>query len=668
MTRILRNHLVSVVVSMTIMTALNARSVAQMFLGPDIYPSGGSGPKSVVVADLNGDGTPDIAVANNDSNNVAVLMGAGDGSFEPAVIYDSGGPPMSVAAGDVNGDGKPDLVLQDGDYNGPATIVVLLNNGDGTFQSGVIYDAGGHGHYPGNNALAFADVNGDGKIDLLEANDDDNYWSMVSVLLGNGDGTFRPAVNSPSCARTARALAVGDLNADGKPDVVLAAVSAMCSFLGNGDGTFQLSESYKSQDMWTSMVYADVDGDGLPDLILADQERIGTLIGGVGIMLANGDGTFGELSFYEGITTLDVAVGDVNDDSIVDLVASGYDLGKREGATTVLGQTYYWGSNTRAREALADLNGDGKLDLVVLVDPGDTLYVLMNNTGYHSPTSTTLTSSEYPALRGNQVIYTAKITSESGGIVTRTVTFQDKLKKTQVKVHDNQATYSTIYNHVGVRTISATYSGDSNNYGSSASMTEYVGPAGTKTLLATAGSPVMVGQAVTFTATITPVNPAFGMVPDGELVAFYDGTTLLGSVGLVGGTAAYTTSSLSAKTHSIKARYAGDTLFKTSGGSVSQVVLRYSTTTALISSPNPSNYGQLVTFTAMVKGSGPHALTGNVRFLDGGFAIGHATLDGGVATLNYSKLLVGKHPITAMYSGDAHHDNSTSPVRNQVVR
>jgi hypothetical protein len=150
-------------------------------------------------------------------------------------------------------------------------------------------------------------------------------------------------------------------------------------------------------------------------------------------------------------------------------------------------------------------------------------------------------------------------------------------------------------------------------------------------------------------------------------VTFYDGTSALGSVTLAGGTAAYTTSSLSAKEHIIKAAYAGDKKFRPSGGTVTQIVNKYTTTTTLTSRPNPSNHGQVVTFTATVTSAGPTP-TGKVTFKDGTTVIGSATLSGSVAKLTDSTLAVGGHPITAQYLGDAASSKSTSAVLNQVVQ
>jgi hypothetical protein len=169
---------------------------------------------------------------------------------------------------------------------------------------------------------------------------------------------------------------------------------------------------------------------------------------------------------------------------------------------------------------------------------------------------------------------------------------------------------------------------------------------------------------VTFTAV---VSPYVGTVQDGETVTFYDGLTPIGTGTTVNNVATFTTSALMVKTHFMKAVYPGDAVFAPSSGKVKQIVIKYPTTTTLSSSLNPSQFGQKVTFTVQVTGSGP-PLTGHVRLLDGTLGIGSATLSGGVAKFIKSTLAVGTHPITAQYVGDAYSAKSTSLVVNQVVQ
>jgi hypothetical protein len=149
------------------------------FLAPLAFDSGPN-PYSVAVGDFNGDGIPDLALANAESNTVSVLLGNGDGTFLPAQSYPAGSSPTSVAVGDFNGDGIQDLAVAN--YDG---VSVLLGKGDGTFLPAV-------GYYAGLDPLSVAvgDFNGDGTPDLAVA----NYFSnSVRVLLGNGDGSFRDA-------------------------------------------------------------------------------------------------------------------------------------------------------------------------------------------------------------------------------------------------------------------------------------------------------------------------------------------------------------------------------------------------------------------------------------------------------------------------------------------
>jgi hypothetical protein len=167
-----------------------------IFLPAVTYGSGGVSPTSIAVADLNGDGKQDLVVANECAVGVGVLLGNGDGTFQAPVSYNSGGQPAtSVAVADVNGDQIPDLVVAncgpigtDGCQTTTAVVGVLLGNGDGTFQPVAVYQTGWSGAY----SVAVADVNGDSKPDLVVANigGASGPDGMVSVLLGNGDGTF----------------------------------------------------------------------------------------------------------------------------------------------------------------------------------------------------------------------------------------------------------------------------------------------------------------------------------------------------------------------------------------------------------------------------------------------------------------------------------------------
>ena len=160
-------------------------------------------------------------------------MGNGDGTFQPAVGYAAGGGANSAAVADFNGDGKPDLAVANPNFTGTATtstVTVLLGNGDGGFHEPPGYPPQDVG------ALALADFNGDGKLDVAVGVDTD----AIAVLLGNGNGTFQPPVTT-NIPVSPGYIAVGDFNGDGKPDLAVTAAfgSSVAILLSNGNGAFQ---------------------------------------------------------------------------------------------------------------------------------------------------------------------------------------------------------------------------------------------------------------------------------------------------------------------------------------------------------------------------------------------------------------------------------------------
>ena len=668
---------------------------APLFVPAVTYDSGGISALSVAVSDVNGDGFPDIAVANNcadetcSEGSVGVLLSNGDGTFLPVVTYGSGGQSAeTVAIADLNGDGKPDLVVTNCGLpqrcppdGGSGSIGVLLGNGDGTFRTAVTYLSGGTDAM----SIAIADVNKDGKPDLLVTNFES---ATVGVLLGNGDGTFQPVVLYPAGGVDPFSIAVSDVNGDGKLDLVVAEVGVInglggyvaAVLLGNGDGTFQPAVLYFSGGCGAlAVAVADVSGDGKPDIMIGnDSQNCEGTDGLVSVLLGNGDGSFQPATTYDtgGPVAFSVGVGDINGDGHPDLAVAdflsggvGVLLGNGDGTFQPV-STFSLGPNGARSVAVVDLNGDHRPDVVAttcctsVANHGE-VGVLLNNTGPHSPTTTELTSNLNPVPPKKVVTYTATVIPHSGQ-AAGTVTFQDGGSTiATVTLVGDKAAYSTSYKSIGVHLITATYSGDLHNASSTSStLTEDV-QGTSKTVVASSGSPSLVGQSVTFTATVTS---NFGNIPDGEIVTFYDGATKIGTGATGNGVAMFATTSLSAKTHSIKAKYIGDAIFKPSSGTVKQVVEKFATTTTLTSTLNPSEFGQAVTFTAQVTSSAPSTPIGKVKFLDGTLQIGSATLTDGVAKLTKSNLAVGTHPITAQYLGDPFSDKSTSPVVNQVVQ
>lgn len=282
----------------------------------------GVGPVSVVVGDFNGDGELDLAIANDFDNTVSVLLGNGNGTFRPHVDYATGTGPSFVALGDFNRDGKIDMAVANVASN---TVSILLGNGDGTFRTNADYATG-----TGPQGVGVGDFNGDGKLDL--AVNDNNCPNgppacgsgMVSILLGNGDGTFQTHLEYPT-GPTPDSVAVGDFNGDGHLDLVTAngdfgTNNTVSVLLGNGDGTFQPSVDYATGTAPSFVALGDFNGDGKIDMAVAN-----AVSNTVSILLGNGDGTFQpNIDFPGGLGANGVAAGDFNGDGMLDLAIADF--------------------------------------------------------------------------------------------------------------------------------------------------------------------------------------------------------------------------------------------------------------------------------------------------------------------------------------------------------
>ena len=281
--------------------------------------------------------------------------------------------------------------------------------------------------------------------------------------------------------------------------------------------------------------------------------------------------------------------------------------------------------------------------------------------------STSVVSSNSSSNRGVAVTFTATVTSSAASIPTGTVTFQDGVATLGTgTLSGGTATFTTSGLGTGAHSITAIYGGDANFTGSTSPiLTETIGKAVSSIAVGSSNNPSIIGTAVTFTAAVT--SPVTGTLTG--TVTFQDGATALGMGTLSGGTATFTTSGLTAGTHSITAVYSGDANF--AGGTspaLMQTVNKVGDSTSVASSNNPSIFGSAVTFTATVKpATGSGTPTGTVTFNDGATVLGAGTLSGATATFTTSGLTGGTHSITAIYGGDANFANSTSPGLTQTV-
>ena len=282
------------------------------FTNAAAIPSGGT-PEGIAAGDFNGDGKLDLAIANTSGNAIGIYAGGGNGTFA-FVRTISVSAPLGISTADLNADGKLDLVIVDGSYGGTTgqTVSVSLGNGDGSFHPAVVYSTGSSPY-----AAVIGDFNGDGKPDLAVVNGDPN---TVSILLGRGDGTFASAVNYAT-GWYPDAIAVGDFNADGKLDLAIANdySNDVSILFGHGDGTFAPANSFFAGSGPASIAVADFNQDGQADLAVANRFDK-TLV----LLLGNGDGSFqAPLPYLAGVGTLQaVLAADFDRDGKLDLIAA----------------------------------------------------------------------------------------------------------------------------------------------------------------------------------------------------------------------------------------------------------------------------------------------------------------------------------------------------------
>jgi hypothetical protein len=344
----------------------------------------GQEPQVVVTADFNNDGILDLATADFSSNDISILLGNGNGTFQQAQYFATEYGASALAVGDFNHDGNLDIAVTEYGFNTPGVLQIFLGEGNGSFQLGATYQIGSQPY-----GITAADFNKDGNIDLATAN---NGVNEVSVLFGNGDGTFQPPITY-AAPEPERVLGV-DLNGDGYPDLAILAYcgndpqncpnGAVQVMLNNGNGTFGNSNYYPVGVGPDGIAAADFRHDGKIDLAVANNnfEAPST----VSVLLGNGNGTFQtavnypvgagpagiSIADFTGNGKQDIAVADVGDGEVSLLLGNGN--GTFQPAVTLSGPS----GTAPISVAAGDFRGGAAIDLAVALSYANSVVVLLN--------------------------------------------------------------------------------------------------------------------------------------------------------------------------------------------------------------------------------------------------------------------------------------------------
>ncbi len=637
-------------------------------------------PRGVVAGDFNGDGWVDVAVVGS-TGKVYVLLNDRKGSLRAATAYSLSGRAFELVAADVNGDGKIDLCMAMSDTS---RVAILLGKGDGTFASAGDYETTVASPY----GIAVADVDHDGKADLVITSP---ATGKIVVARGNGDGTFNSPTVYAAGVSTLMAsapvdMALADVNGDGYPDIVYANAesSTVGVLLNDGDGEFYGPAEFHAESGAVAVTIADLNQDGWLDVVAAGSYagRVAVLYNATGAAglpaarfstggLAFGHQQVGVTSGRQTLTLANTGGSTLHIGSIDVAGADGSDFLEHNNCGTKLPaggsckiNVNFTPSALGPRSASvvvtddavgsphsAPLSGTGGT-AIGRVTPGTVAFggQVVNSTS--SPKTVTLLNNGTIAMNISSVATTGDFAIQTNGCGS----------ELDPGVSCNVAVVFTP-TQLGTRTGTLTFVDDASNSPQTANLNGTGQTNTTSTKLTANPNPVVVGHVLTLTAHVTPT---FKGTPTGT-VTFYDGATVLGTATLVSGVAQFTTSSMTAGSHSLTAVYGGDAVFQGSTSAVvTEQVNQEIATVNVMTSATPVYILQNIIFTATVSADGGVVATGTMTFQQGTTSLGTMPLVNGQASITESFSVAGTYRVTASYSGDQNYKANSSFVNEEV--
>ena len=672
-----------------------------VFAPAPVSPNVGSGPAAISTADLNADGFLDLVVANSSGNSVSVLLGDGTGAFSAVVPqgqpdFSTGAAPQAVVLGDFNQDGRLDIVTSNasGSYSylrqaAVAQLSLTTSNATPyyglflTFTANVIPP---FGQTTPTGTITFFD--GSTPIGTVSLSGYQGYFEYPGLNAGShqvtavysGDSNFLSVTSNAVSETVTEAQTTTSLSSNVntvsyvQPFTLTATIQPQNT--GTATGTVTFFDTTSSTSLGSASVV-----NNLAQLTLSK------LTPGAHVIVASYQG---DLNFT-GSNSPTYTENIIQAPTTISAAASPNPI--TLGQSTTLTATIQPGAGNTATGAVTFLDNMAPLGFASVSNNSAQFTVSTLTVGTHAITAQYTGDSNFsgststpipetvnpgaatvyltpglnPSVYGQATTFTASVQGASSPVATGTITFRDGAVILGLSPLSNgTAQFALPILAVGPHAISATYSGDANyQAATSPQVTQNVSQAITATTLAANQNPSSFSQPVTFIAAIAP---AFGGTATGS-VQFFDGAISLGSVTPTNNSAQLTLSNFSVGSHSVTARYLGDT---NTGGSVSaalaETVNPSPTTTTVTSNLNPSAYGQNVTFAATIKAAFGTPPSGQVSFFDGTTLLGTVNTATAPPQIVIPSLTGGTHSVTAQYSpGNTNFAASTSAPVTQTV-